>query len=351
MATSIAAAINAQYGRQVDAAVDGSVATKVNVTAKHKGTCGNGLHLSHSHLEGEFLPAGLALTVTGFASGSGTPDIATALANTGGDHFNLLAVPYTDTAVLDTLETDLADRNSATRGIRGQAITATTEAFGAALSFGDGRNSEFVTCMNAHGSPTPPWEWAAAILGRVAEAAQIHPARPFQTLLLAGVSAPKGGDRYDLAENNALLHDGIATHMVDAGGRVLIQRLITMYQEDSTGGADVALLDLNTPLTLERLRSDVRRLFAQKYPRSMLADDGVPTAPGQQVVTPRVARAELIGLFTTWLEKGYVEAPEQFEDDLVVERNLDDPNRLDMRLRPNLMNQMRVFGAQVAFQL
>ncbi len=351
IATAIQAAVAALSNVQFDAAVDGSDATKVNFTAKHKGTIGNQIPIKHSHKAGEFLPAGLTLTVVQPTGGSGEPDLASALANTGGDHFNVMAVPYTDTNLLDVLEQDLEDRAGPTKMQGAVAFTATPLGWGAALAFGDGRNSQHVSVMSCFGSPSTPWEWAAAIAATVSESASVHPAQPFQTLPLYGVTAPGEGDRYGMTENNGLLYDGISSHTVDDGGVVRIQRMITMNQTDATGGPTVALLDVNTPLTLERLRFDLRNRFASKYPRAMLGDDGVRSAPGQIVVTPSVARAEVIGLFNEWMGKGFVEAPDQFEQDLQVERNVEDPNRLDILLRPNLMNQLRVFGAKIQFKL
>ncbi|MEZ6004719.1 MAG: phage tail sheath subtilisin-like domain-containing protein [Planctomycetota bacterium] len=350
IASAIITAVNAQVGGQMSAVIDGTDATKVNLTSMHKGTIGNSLFLGHSHLDGEFLPKGMALTIVQPTGGSGTPDLAAALANTGGDHFNLMVAPYTDAALLADLETDLAERAGPTLMVGSIAFTATAEAHGAALAFGDSRNTQYVSCMATYGSPTPTWEWAAAVAAQVSESASNDPARPFQTLPLLGVMAPSAGARFTLAEQNALLYDGIATHSVTSGGQVQIQRLITMYQEDATGSPDIALLDVNSPLCVERIRYDLRTTIARKYPRAKLGDDGAPAA-GQILVTPKVIRAEILALFEVWRRAGLVEAPEQFERDLIVERNESDPNRIDIRLRPNLVNQLRVFGAQLAFTL
>ncbi len=46
-----------------------------------------------------------------------------------------------------------------------------------------------------------------------------------------------------MPERNLLLHDGIATHMVDAGDNVCIEREITMYRVNQYGDADVSYLD------------------------------------------------------------------------------------------------------------
>src|SRR3546814_4847627 len=76
---------------------------------------------------------------------------------------------------------------------------------------GDGRNSPHLTIMGAKGSPTPPWEWAAALASIAAYHLSIDPARPLQTLALPGVLAPLVNDRFTMSERNLLLFDGIST--------------------------------------------------------------------------------------------------------------------------------------------
>ena len=51
------------------------------------------------------------------------------------------------------------------------------------------------------------------------------------------------------------------------------------------------------------------------------------------------------------IEQVLVEGIDQFKNDLVVERNAQDVNRLDFLLGPDLINQLRVIGAQIQFLL
>lgn len=57
-----------------------------------------------------------------------------------------------------------------------------------------------------------------------------------------------------MPERNLLLHDGIATHNVDAGGNVCIEREITMYRVNQYGDADTSYLNVQSPATLGRIR-------------------------------------------------------------------------------------------------
>ena len=88
-----------------------------------------------------------------------------------------------------------------------------------------------------------------------------------------------------------------------------------------------------------------------RFARHKLANDGTRFGAGQAVVTPSIARAEAINLFRLWEDQGLVEDATAFKEGLVVERNGTDPNRLDFLLTPDLVNQLRVMGAQIAFTL
>jgi phage tail sheath gpL-like len=138
---------------------------------------------------------------------------------------------------------------------------------------------------------------------------------------------------------------------VDQGGNVLIERLVTTYQTNPFGVEDISYLDITTMRTLAYLRYSVRARIALKFPRHKLANDGTNFAPGQAIVTPKIIRAELIALARQWEEVGLVEKLDQFKEDLLVERDGTDPNRVNALIPPDIVNQFRVFAASVQFRL
>lgn len=351
LATALAAAINADTTIPATAAVNGGDDTQVDITARHKGTLGNWIDLRDSYFDGEELPSGVTLVITPMASGSGDPDLDSAIAALGEEHYNVWAVPYTSAALLTSLETELEDRWGPTRQIGACAFTAIADTHSAAGTLGDSRNSEHVSILSTYKSPTPPWEWVGAEVADVAREASKDPARPFQTLGLSGILPPKVEDRFTQDERNLLLYDGISTNYVDSGGTVRIERLITTYKKNDLGADDIAFLNVNTVFTLERLRWELRNRMLLKYPRHKLADDGTRYAPGQAVVTPSVIKAEVISLFRSWEERALVEAPEQFAQDLIVERDGADPDRVNIQMSPDLVNQLRVGAAKISFIL
>ena len=350
IATAVAAAINAA-SLPVSAVVDGVETSQVNLTCRWKGETGNDIDIRHSYYEDETLPAGLTITTVAMAGGTASPDVAALWAALGDEHYNILVWPYTDSANLTALEEELTDRAGPLRMIDAMAFIAKTDSHGTVGSFGDGRNSPYLSCMATNTSPTPPWVWAGAVAGVAARYGSIDPARPFQTLSLPGILPPPRQARWTYQERNLLLFDGISTFTVDAGGVVRVERLVTMYQTNAADAPDTAFLDVNTPLTLSYLRWDFRAYWGRKYPRHKLAGDGNNFGAGQAVMTPKLAKAECLVKFRQWEELGLVEDVDQFKRDLLVEINASDPNRLDVLLPPNLVNQLRVTGVQIAFLL
>ncbi|MEM9369557.1 MAG: phage tail sheath subtilisin-like domain-containing protein [Pseudomonadota bacterium] len=347
-ATALAAAITADTSLPVTAA---AVAGTVTLTARHKGEVGNGIDVRANYFEGEALPTGLGVAITAMSGGTGNPDASSAIAVLGDTHYNIIAHPWTDAANLTAIETELADRWGPLRQIEGVAVTSARGTLSELGTLGNSRNSPHSTILHCRGVPQNPWQVAAAYAAKLALHGEIDPARPFQTLALDGILPPIETDRFTLAENNLLLFDGISTFSVDSGGVCRIQRAITTYQTSPNGAADIAYLDVNTPLTLGYLRFDFRNYILRKYPRHKLASDDVPGRQGQAIITPRIGRAEAVSRFAIWQDLGLVEDIDQFKDELIVERNVTDPNRLDFYLPPNLINQFRVGAAQIGFVL
>jgi len=346
IATNINAAINANTDLDVTAGVAANVVT---LTARHKGTYGNYIDVRANYNAGEKTPKGVVLVIVALAAGATNPDVATAIAALGNEQYHTVITGYEDAVNLGKIEAELLLRWGPMQQKEGQAFVGTSGTHAAAVTLGDSRNSQFLTIANAGKSPTPWWEWAATV-GAV-DAFEPDPARPRQTLALPGILPPAPQDRYTRDERDILLNHGISTFTVDAGGNVLIERLITTYKTNALGVTDVSYLDIETMRTIAYLRFSVRSRIALRYPRCKLADDGTRFGPGQAIVTPMIIRAELLALFREWEEAGLAEGFEQFKADLVVERNKQDPNRVDAIIPPDVVNQFRVFAGKVQFRL
>lgn len=347
-AAAIAAAVNAKADLPVTAIAAAAVVT---LTAKHKGTAGNDIDVRHSHYQGEALPAGIGLAFAAVTPGAGDPDYDTVWPALGEVDYRTIILAAHSAPVLASIEEELASRWGPQRMQESFCWTAKRGNLAALIAFGPSRNSELVSNIGTGLSPTPPWEWAGAYGGIGGYQTAIDPARPLNTLTLPGVLAPAANDRFGRTDREALLRAGIATCIVDAGGNVVLERTITSYQKDAFGQPNTAFLDAETVLTLSYIRVAVRARFLTKYPRHKLARDGTRFGAGQAIVTPSVLRAELVALFRELEEAGLVENLDQFKADLIVEIDAADPNRVNALIPPDLVNQLRVFAAQLQFRV
>lgn len=345
---AIAAAITAKTELPVTAA---NVTGTVTFTGKNKGENANDIDIQLNFNDGEVLPAGVTIVIVAMASGATNPDVSEILALLGDEWYNVIVCPWSDAVNLTALETELADRFTAMRMIDGVAFISKKGTLSELATFGNGRNSPHACCPNSHKLLTTSEEFAAGNAGQLAAEASIDPARPFQTLPLYGFVAPKVVDRFTIEERNSLLHDGISTYKVDSGGVVRVERAITMYQKNAQDAPDIAYLDCNTLFSLMYMRWDFRTTIQRKYPRAKLADDGVRVASGQQIITPKIGKAEAISKFRAWELQGLVENIDQFKNDLQCYRSESDPNRLEWVLPPDLINQFRVGSVLLQFLL
>jgi phage tail sheath gpL-like len=198
--------------------------------------------------------------------------------------------------------------------------------------------------------PNPMWEYAAAYNAANAAGLLVDPARPTQTLPLVGILPARAGKRFLLTERQSLLNYGIATSSY-SGGAVRIERAITTYQKNTMGQADTSYLDSETLHQLTEITRRLRSCITNKYPRHKLANDGTRFGAGQAIVTPSVIRGELLAEYADMELEGLVENADLFNKYLVVERDSKNPNRLNVLLPPDLVNQLRIFAVLNQFRL
>ena len=324
-------------------------------SAVQSGTQGNYLDIRHNFFTGESFPTSFSveLSTVVFAGGSVDPDLADAWAVIDGERFNGIIQPYIDAANLTEIENELTDRFKPLEDLQGHGFTAVRGTQASATTLGNSRNGIHNTIMAAFDSPNAPEEWAAT-LGAVASFnLNNDPARPLHTLPLTGLLAPPIENRFTRPERDILLFDGIATWIVDTGGKVLIERAITTYQNNALGISDPTFLDIQTLYTLGELRDQWKIRMSNRFiiPRFKLADNGFPVQPGTFVATPSTIGQETIGLFTELRDAGLIENLDDFIANLVVERDATDRNRVNVLLAPDLINQFRILAGLFQFIL
>ena len=354
IATAIITAVNKLPDTQVTAALKADSTTIVTLTTNWKGVTGNAMDVRLNYYTGEQTPAGVAVAMTAFTGGTGTPDIAAVVAALGDDWYTDIVFPYNDTQSLNAIRDELLERWGPLQMIEAQLWTAFRGTHAESGTFGETRNDWLISCIGTNIAPQPHWLWAASYGGIAAYYLANDPARPLQTLVLPGILPPAKDVRWDMPERNLLLHDGIATHNVDAGGNVCIEREITMYRVNQYGDADTSYLNVQSPATLGRIRYVIKNRFSNRYPRHKLAGDDVLDLldPGQPVMTPKIGRAELLDIaLTELIPAGLVEDFDDYKDTLEVYLDGADKDRLNFICHPNLVNQLRVLAGLIQFKL
>lgn len=357
-ATEIGDAIEAAVNALTSLPVTASNTTgTVTMTARHVGEIGNDIDLRVNYLGelgGEQTPAGVGVSIVPMASGAANPSLAAALAALGDKEFDTIVMPYTDTTSLDAMQTEMNDvtgRWAWSRQIYGHVFSAKKGTVGTLGTLGNSRNDQHMTIIGFNDAPSPTYEWAAAWGAQAALALSNDPARPLQTLPLLGILGPPLPSRFTLTEQQTLLFDGIATWVVGPGGTVRMSRSITTYQKNVFGEPDPSYLDVETLATLARIIRTLKQAITQKFSRHKLANDGTRFGEGQAIVTPNIIRAELIARYSEMEFLGLVENTTAFTAALIVERNVTDPNRVDVLFPPDLVNQLRIFALLAQFRL
>lgn len=353
IATAMVAAINVTPGLGLTAAVNGSITSQVDLTARHKGLVQNDIDVRTAYLgpqNGERMPSGVTLVITALASGATNPTLTTALANLPPKPFDYICFPWTDATSMSAIEGMLSlttGRWSPTALLFGMGFTAFRGNLGAASAFGNGRNSQFVSCLAFYNSPTPAWIVAADWAAVHARSLTIHPAIPMQELALVSLQPPPDIDRWDIGERNTLLYDGISTYYVQDDGTCRIDRAITMYQVNAVSQPDDSWLDVETMACLTfAVRYVVARLTSD-FPRRILVDNGTRIGGGSLMVTPNTIRGAIIAYYAYLARVGVVTAPASFEAGIVAQKVT--RGQVRVYLPFVLADQLRQIAAVVAF--
>jgi phage tail sheath gpL-like len=354
VATAVAAAINLIPAMPVTASVTTSTVT---LTADNKGLVGNDIDIRFNYQgaqAGEVLPTGLAATITAMTGGATNPTLTTALGNLLDMPFDFIACAFTDVTSLDALKAFLNDQTgrwSWQQQVFGHVFCAYRSTWGGLTTFGTARNNQHESVMGFNDSPSPSWQWAAALAAVTAVSVRADPGIPMQTVALAGVLAPPLQSRFNLSQRNTLLYDGISTFTVASDGTVAIENLITTYQLNAFGQPDNSYLEIETMFLLAYVLRRLRTMVTTKYARVKLAANGTRFAPGSGIVTPNIIKADQIAEYRAMEYEGYVQGSDIFAQAIVVEQNASNPNRVDVLWPGTLINQLRIFALLAQFRL
>ena len=338
-----------------------SSAAIVTITCKWGGVTGNDITLTDSYygiIGGDQLPIGLTLSYSGFTltGGVGTPVFTTAIANMGEYEYEFVSLPWTDSNTLLAWEFEYGFSDEGRWGWMrqhfGHIFSARRDTYANLVTWGLTRNGKTTSVMGLESTVlSPNYEWSAAYTAKAARALINDPARPLQTLHLEEIIPAKFHERFNLLELNTMAGSGLCTQRTLSDNIPMIARETTTYQVNLYGFGDDAFELVTTLATLAKIIRNQRYAITTKYPRHKLADDDTKFGPGQAIVTPKIIKAELVAEYAQDEWNGLVENLTQFKAHLIVERDPNDPNRVNVLYPPDLINQLRIFAVLAQFRL
>jgi phage tail sheath gpL-like len=329
-AAQVAAQVEAELDKQTNWPVTyGSAAGVITGTNRHKGTVGNTIKMDASTTA-----PGLAVATAQPSGGLVDPDLTNTLAAAFTASEEILVVPYGTQTALTALRTHLNDRSSAIEQRGAVGVYASTGTLSAATTLAGQLNAGRLVGALLPGSASPGYEIAAAFASVMAF--EEDPAMPLNTLVLTGIAAPNLASRLSRTEQETCLANGVTPLEVGPGNQVQIVRAVTTYTVNAEGTNDISLLDVTTIRTLDFVRKSVRERLSLRFPR------------GKKTVRNKAkVRSEVLDVLIKLEELEVIEAVEENKAGLLVEDDLQDPNRLDIRIPCDVVNGLHVIAARI----
>ena len=333
-AVEIAAALAAELANHPDLPFTAAQGTDTNThkiifTAKNAGTVANQVDFS-----AEVTAASTTAAFAQTTPGSVDPDLTTALAAVAGEQYHLIAMPQIDADALGDLVDHLDNVSGPLEQRPGVGVYGYDGALGSCTTLAGTINSGRVVSAYLRGTKSPAYEIAAAFAAVMAY--EEDPARPLNTLELKGIAAAPISQRFSRTEQENLLHNGVTPLEVGPGEKVQIVRAVTTYTVDAQGIADVSLLDVTTIRTLDYVRKALRERIALRFPREKLSSK-----------TPPQVRDQILDVLEKLEDLEIVEEVAANADGVIVERDLQDVNRLNAKIPVDVVNGLHVFAGRI----
>lgn len=305
----------------------------ITATAKNKGTVANQIDFAF-----ETTATGVAGALAATTPGATDPDIQDALDVVVPEQYEIIATPFNDETSLTSLKDHLDLVSGPLEQRPGVGVYGYDGVLATCTTLAGTINSGRIVCAYCRGTKSPAFNIAAAFAAVMAF--EEDPARPLNTLALKKIAAPAIASRFSRTEQENLLQNGVAPLEVGPGEVVQIVRAVTTYTLDPQGVEDISFLDVTTIRTLDYVRKSCRERIALRFPREKLSSR-----------TPALVRDQLLDVLETLEDLEIVEEVEANADGLIVERDLQDPNRLDAKIPVDVVNGLHVFAGRIDLYL
>ncbi|QQO10322.1 phage tail sheath protein [Breznakiella homolactica] len=339
IAAAIVATVNGMENVPVDAKVDESESHQVILTSVVNGTAMNGNQISMASTA-----AGISVKTKTAIDGQGVSDISPLFNNLGETRYNYIIYDFSDKDNLEAIAAELEDRYSATRQIGGRCFVALSGEIGSVsepgsiLAQAKEINSPHICLIPRMNYSGLPCEWAARFAAKACRILADDPAANTYDIEVTGLSA-KESVSFEMRQK--LLESGIATWRIDTTGNVLIERLVTSYNQNSDGGRDTSYLDIQVVETVDAIRTYINSEAKKRFKTWKLASTGESFGRGAKVMTPAVWRSFLADLYQTVFiqDKQWCQDFDSYKSSIQVAVKNGSKTRLEYLHQPVLIGQ------------
>ena len=358
VATDLAAAISGYFDGLTRATLPFASATSasavVTLTAAHAGEIFADLDLWIDTTVAGNLFTASNLTIAASVAGSGTPNLAAVLAALADDPFDTIVSPFADATNLGRYAATLSDtagRWAWSRQVYGHAWTVKTDTAAnlvtAGLALTDDRHLTMLARIASSGDATPAWGWLAAYAARQAvwlhDGANGGVSRNMTGLALELVAPPRDRSKWPAYDNrDAFLRSRLSTWRVESG-RVVVDKAVTAYKYNALGQPDTVFRDVQALYQLMYALRFFRARLAYEHGQKALADEN-PLGAGS-ISTPSDIKATFVHAYEALVMRGVLENADGFAAGLVVARNADNADRVDVKAPLDRVNPLDVIAA------
>lgn len=305
-----------------------------------------------------------AATHTNLATGSSDPDLTNALAAIAGTEYHII-LPCLSNADIDNTASEnnlnkVVDHiNTLNTGLQAklqQVVCGTTIAIAdaktTALNSNGANNdgvAELITCVNGRGLPGQLG--AREVGGRIAAESLDPAANRIGELLDGYVGSPDViADRPTAAESEDALGNGVSLVTYNASDAEQLSRAVTCHHQDSVGGADRRLLDVQNVSGAYIVARDVRDNLPLEFPNAKITPDIEEGAdpPPAGVIEERDIKTWVISRLRIWQRLGVVDKASLDAaiagGTLIVQVNASDATQVDIVMPFEIVQPLAKFG-------
>lgn len=360
VATAIAGAVNGYFDELTRATLPVTATAATNVvtlTAIHKGAIMGDLDIYLApEVAGNIAPS--LITVAAGTAAAGNPNLSSALAALGDQAFDGVVSPFSDATNLGRYATTMSDTSGRwawSRQSFGHVWTVMTDTLANLVTAGLTLNDRHITVLGriaASGDATPAWAWLAGYAARqftwLSDGATGNVSRNMTGLAIERVRPPRDKSRWALYENrNTLLKSGISTWDVNAAGQVTVDKTITTMRLNALGQPDTSFRDVQSLYQVMYMIRQFRADFSYEHGQKALADRN----PGNNaaISTPRDIKATAIRTAIELERKGVLEDADGFANRVVVVRDTDNRNRVNVLAPIDRVNALDILAVNATF--